>query len=209
MLGAAVAASPLPILVAVLMMAESQRLRGAVALALGWFVSIAVTAVFSIVAANAVPHHSVPTHRRLLAWGDVALGVIVGLLALRTRRRAQRDPQAGAPKWLNRVGTMPTLTAFGLGLFIPPTVIALAAGSEIAGAHVAARAAALGVALFAVIGSIGVCVPIAFAVAQPARSAARLARWQAWLEAHWQQVLVVLLAVVAVYLVLKGAVALR
>jgi len=40
---------------------------------------------------------------------------------------------------------------------------------------------------------------------QPKRSAQRLLVAQRWLEAHWQQVLMMLFAVISLYLVAKGA----
>lgn len=204
MYGLVVACSPLPVLVAVLMIAESRRLRSAVALGAGWFVSIACTAVAGFVAAAAVPHENLSSHRRLLGFGDLALGIVVAALALRTAARVRRDPHAGAPSWLGRVGSMAAVPAFALGVFIPPSVIALAAGNALAAQHSGASAVVAGLVVFSVVGSVGVSAPTIAIAVQPGRAEDRLTRWRSWLAAHWQQVLAVLLACVSVYLVAKG-----
>ena len=64
------------------------------------------------------------------------------------------------------------------------------------------------VVVYAAIGSILQFTPVLIVAGQPKRSAQRLLRAQRWLEAHWQQVLTGLFAVISVYLLAKGAYAL-
>ncbi len=137
---------------------------------------------------------------------DIVAGVVLALLAVRTRRRAQRDPDAGLPSWISRVGSMSTVFAFALGAFLPPYVLAVAAGNEIVRQGLEGDAAWLEAAVFVVAACIGVTAPIVIVVASPGGAEARLATWRHWLERHWQTVVSVILVVAGVYLVVKGVV---
>jgi hypothetical protein len=126
-LGVATTASPLFLLVSVLMLAQSQRLREATALAVGWFLSIGACAAAVLLLGSALPTEDGHPNHHLMGAIDLALGVVLAGLAVRLRRRYRRDPQAAVPKWLDRVGSMSVIVACGLGMFLPPTVLSFAA----------------------------------------------------------------------------------
>lgn len=205
LLGLATTASPLFLLVSVLMMAQSRRLREATALAVGWFISIGFCAAAVLVLGSALPQENGQPSTPWLGLIDLALGVLLGVLAVRAHRRHRRDPQAAVPKWLDRVGSMSIIVACGLGMFLPPTVLAFAAGNEIVQQHVSVRAEWTLVLVYAAIGSLLQFSPVVLVAMQPKKSEQRLGDWQEWLQEHWQQVLVVLFAVIALYLFSKGA----
>lgn len=207
LLGLATTASPLFLLVSVLMLAQSQRLREALAMAVGWLLSIGVSAGAVVLLGSAIPADPT-TKPRLLGGLDLLFAVLLGLLALRTHRRFRRDPQAAVPGWLSRVGNMSIIVSCGLGMFLPPTVISFAAGNEIAQQHVSAGTAWVLVVVYALIGSLLQFAPVVLVAAQPQRSAQRLQTWQGWLERHWQQVLSLLFAALSLYLLAKGSFAL-
>ncbi len=203
-LGVATSVSPLFLLVSTLMLAQSQRLREATALAIGWFLSIGFCAATVLVLGSALPESGGKPNGRLLGVIDLLLGLVLAALALRLRRRYRRDPQAAVPKWLDRVGNMSVFVACGLGMFLPATVLSFAAGNEIVKQHVSVRAEWFLVIAYAAIGSILQFTPVLVVAAQPKRSAERLLVAQGWLEVHWQQVLMILFAVISLYLVAKG-----
>lgn len=204
LLGFATTASPLFLLVSVLMLAKSQQLRGATALAVGWFLSIGFCAATVLLVGSALPQEGGHPNGRLLGGIDLVLGLALAALTVRLRRRHRRDPQAAVPRWLDRVGNMSVFVACGLGMFLPPTVLSFAAGNEIVQQHVSVRAEWALVVVYAAIGSILQFTPVVIVAAQPRRSAERLLRAQRWLEVHWQQVLMVLFAVISALLVVKG-----
>ena len=203
-LGLATTVSPLFLLVSTLMLAQSQRLREATALAIGWFLSIGFCAATVLLVGSALPEEGGHPNGRLLGGIDLLLGLVLAALALRFHRRYRRDPQAAVPKWLDRVGNMSVFVACGLGMFLPATVLSFAAGNEIVKQQVSVRAEWFLVVAYAAIGSILQFTPVVIVAAQPKRSAARILVAQRWLEVHWQQVLVVLFAVISAYLVAKG-----
>lgn len=205
LLGLATTASPLFLLVSVLMIAQSQRLREAIALAIGWFLSIGACAAGVLLLGSALPTEGGHPNHHVMGAIDLALGIALAGLALRFRRRYQRDPQAAVPRWLDRVGNMSVVVACGLGMFLPPTVLSFAAGNEIVQQHVSVREEWILVLVYAAIGSIVQFLPVLVVAGQPGRSAQRLRVAQTWLESHWQQVLVGLFAVISLYLMGKGA----
>ena len=150
--------SPLPVLAEVLSMTESGRVRPAVALALGYALALAVIAVAAVVVGSQATSGS--TASTTTAIVDLIAGVLLLLGALRTRSRSRHDPDAGLPKWISRVGSMSTVFAFALGAFLPPYVVALAAGNEIVREGLSGGMAWAQAAVFVVVACIGVVTPI-------------------------------------------------
>ncbi len=204
-LGLIVAVSPLPVLAEVLSMAESGRVRPAVALALGYATALGAIAVAAVAVGDraSASASGASTATALL---DVVAGLALVVVAHRTRRRAQRDPAAGLPGWISRVGSMSVVPAFALGVFLPPYVVAVAAGNEIVRQGLSGDLAWVQAAMFVAVACLGVVTPIVVVVTSPAGADARLASWRRWLERHWQGVASVILVVAGAYLATKGVV---
>jgi hypothetical protein len=207
-LGLATTISPLFIIAAVVMMSESEKVRTSWAAAFGWIVSIGVSCA-ALVVLGGVVHDSGSAHRKHWWLGaiDVAIGLVVGFFALRELRRSRSKSPKDLPKWMNRVGTMSVVAAFGLGLFLPANVLAYAVGSEIVQQHFHGAEKWVAVGLYAVIGSLLEFLPVLFLTARPKSRGRLLSIWHRWLDNHWQQVLVVLFGVVSVFLIVKGVIA--
>ena len=207
-LGIATTISPLFVIAAVLMMSESEKVRTAWAAAFGWAVSIGVCCAAMVVLGGAV-HDSGSGHRKHWWLGaiDLTVGLVVAYVAVRELRRSRSNSDRDLPKWMNRVGTMSVVTAFGLGLFLPANVLAYAAGSEIVQQHFHGAEKWVAVALYVAIGSMLELLPVLYLTVRPKSRERLLSTWHRWLDNHWQQVLVVLFGVVSVFLIVKGAIA--
>lgn len=185
-------------------MTESGRVRSAAALAVGYAVALGVIAVAAVLLGSSLDATS--TTSRATALVDLFGGLLLVGVSFRIRARARRDPDAGLPGWIERVGSMGVVFAFCLGAFLPPYVIAVAAGNEIVREGLAGGLAWRQAAVFVVFACIGVATPIVVVVASPSGSQARLAAWKGWLERHWQTVVAILLLVAGLYLAVKGVV---
>ena len=207
-LGIATTISPLFVIAAVLMMSESEKVRTSWAAAVGWAVSIGVSCVAMVVLGGVV-HDSGTGHRKHWWLGaiDLALGLVLGYLALRELRRSRSKSPKDLPKWMNRVGTMSLITAFGLGLFLPANVLAYAAGSEIVQQHFHGAEKWVAVVLYVLTGSLLEVMPVLYLTVRPKNRERLLRTWHRWLDSHWQQVLVGLFSAVSVFLMVKGVVA--
>jgi len=208
LLGLATTISPLFIIAAVVMMSESEKVRTSWAAAVGWAVSIGTSCVAMVVLGGMV--HDAGTHHRKHWWLgaiDLALGLVMGFFALRELRRSRSKSPKDLPKWMNRVGTMSIIAAFGLGLFLPANVLAYAAGSEIVQQHFHGAEKWVAVVLYVLVGSLLEVMPVLYLTVRPKSRERLLSSWHRWLDNHWQQVLVVLFGVVSMFLIVKGTIA--
>jgi threonine/homoserine/homoserine lactone efflux protein len=199
--------SPLFLLAAVIMMSTSQKVRTAWAAAIGWFVSIGACALVMVIVGGAVSGTKSHHHHWWMGVLDVLFGLFVGYLAYRSWRRAHVEHGKALPKWMDRVGSMSVIFAIGLGMFLPPTVLAFAAGNEINQQHVSDRTKWTAVFIYAAIGTLVEIVPILWLTLQPSRREHRLSEWNSWLDEHWQEVIAGLFGVISIFLVVKGGVA--
>lgn len=205
LLSIAVAIEPLPVLAGVLFLTAERGRPKAVAFFLGWLLALGVCATATIVVASQVSTPKGSTSSTVSSVLDLVLGLVLAVWAYRQRPR--RDPataSSATPGWMARLDTMRPVVAFGLGLFLPPYVIAVAIGNDVVQQGAPTGRMVASVLIYATIASLGVLVPILITVVQPERSGAVLSRWRAWLEVHWPVVLCWLLAVLAVYLIAKG-----
>lgn len=99
--------------------------------------------------------------------------------------------------------------AFGLGVALivlnaKDGSLTVAAGAKLAHAELTVPAAAVCVAVFALVASATVIVPIVADLTLGDRATPILHRWHAWLERHGSTAVIVILALVVVVLVAQG-----
>lgn len=208
LLAIATSLSPLFVLTSVVMMSSTSKVHNSWAAVVGWMVSIGVSAAaIMLIGAAVIGNRSIPNTRWMGAL-DVVLAALLAGLALREWRRFRADPDSAMPKWFHRVGTMSLPFAFGIGVFLPPTILAYAAGNEIAQQHISSDGRWVALGLYIIIGSLIEALPVLWFTLRPSRRASTLPRWNAWLSGHWQEVVAVLFAGLSVFLLFKGAVVL-
>ena len=195
--------SPLAVLASVLLLTVERGTAKAAAYAVGWVVATSLVGVATIAVdswAEMPPGNSASTAS---AWLDVALGVILVVLAI--RRRVRGASGTTEPSWMRKLDSMSPVVALGFGLFMPPYVLAVAGANNIVRSSQSdgTSSVVLAVVVFTIVASVGVLVPLALAVFS-SRSDEVLARWRTWLMANWPRLVVWLLAAIGVYLVVKG-----
>jgi len=87
-------------------------------------------------------------------------------------------------------------------------MFAIAAGAHIVGTHPGTATAIAAMLVFLLVGTSTVYTPIVLTQVVPERSGPARARMRDWLAGNWHEVGAVLLVVVGVLLIVKGAVAL-
>ena len=131
------------------------------------------------------------------AWiGVLDAAVGAAFLAVAAKLWLQPRPP-GAPPWLDVIDRFTPVRAASLGAFLSganPKVFALSLGAalSLADAQASLLVSVATVALFTVIGAVGVAVPTAAYVALPGHGAAPLAAFRDWLARHERTVLIVL-----------------
>lgn len=196
----------MPILAVVLMlMSEHGHGRAnALALLIGWAVTLAV--VVGGVAALGIGGDADSGHGRGVAIAQLALAaILVVVIAVEWRGRRGRD----APRWMDAIADFGPARALALGVALvvlnaKDGALAVAAGARLSEAHPSLGAGAVRVAVFVVVASATVIVPVVVDLALGDRAAPVLARWRDGLRRHGSTAVIATLAVVVAVLAIQG-----
>jgi hypothetical protein len=207
-LGLAVAfTSPVSVVTVIVLLGMPAGRRRAIAFLCGWLVALAVIGaimVFVLHGQDFASRSSTPS--RAASALEIVLGSLLLIWAVIAYRR--REPSSGGdstPKWLARIQDTHWLIAAAVGAVMLSYGLSLAAASEILKANVSRLDAGVALAVFALTSMITVAAPIVAVLIAPERSAQRLDTWKAWLLGNSRAVALVVLMLVAVVLIVRGA----
>lgn len=185
--GAAVALSPLPVILVVVMLGSVRGPAPAAAFLLGWMLGLAVlgAAVLLLAGAEGASEAQAPAD-----WVSALKGALgAALLVLAARQWRARDAEGGDPElpaWVAKVDAFGPARAAGTAVLfaaVKPKNLILTIGACAAiaetGASTASQAAAL--AVFVLIASAGLLVPFAIHVLAGDRAAKILADLREWM----------------------------
>ena len=200
--------SPLPITPAILLL-MTPRARGNGPAYLVAFV-VALTALVLVAVGLGGLSDPEPADEQGIGWIQVVTGAVFLVMAV---FKWVRRPRAGdvkePPAWMAALGTYTPRQSARLGALLAAAnpkilVMALAAGAEIALLAEGASTTAAGVALFVVVGSIGVALPVLGHAVLGERANASLERGRLWLERNATALSVGVLVLLGVLLLLDG-----
>lgn len=181
--------------------------------ALGWLLGIAVVGTVVIVLADVIVLPS--GNLSWFGYVKVAIGLVLIVLAgrrWRGRPRAGEDPPV--PGWLASVDSMGAGRAFGLALLLAglnPKNLALVVAGAVTIAETTAVPAqqAVALAVFTVIGSIGVAAPPVLTLVLGDRAGPLLRSVDDWMTRQSTVIVAAVLLVLGVVLIVNGVTALR
>ncbi|MGZ4638771.1 MAG: GAP family protein [Actinomycetes bacterium] len=205
----ATALSPLPLVVLLVVLVTPRAVPNGFAFAAGWAGALVLVGGLTL---------SLAGSRAGLDEGSLgvaALEVVVGLavLMLAGRQWARRLPVGSPPAvpgWLQVADTWRSGRAFGMGALLVvanPKNLALAiaaAGAVATTSAGSSREQTQGLAAFAILGSVGVGVPLAIRLAMGSRANRWLGRWRAVLVTHGATVAAAVLGVLGAALLARG-----
>jgi Sap, sulfolipid-1-addressing protein len=202
-----IAISPLPIIVAIVVMFSRRAVVNAAAFLLGWAVGVVgVLLVASAVADTATDGG--PSDGQ--ATVQVVLGLLFLLLAVRQwRSRPAPGTTPEPPKILSKVADMGPGLALALGLLftVPnPKNVALliSAGAQLGEEGLSGGETAVVVVVFLLLTMIGVAAPLVMTLVMGDRAQATLRGWQDWLAHNNSTVMIVLFTVLAAKMLGSG-----
>lgn len=205
-LAVVVAISPVAIIAVVLMLVTPQAGTNGPALVVGWLVGLLVVgAIVLLVAPDAMSESSDPA-----TWVSVLkllLGATLVLLALNEWLGRPRDGEAApTPKWMASIDTFSGPKALGAGAVLAGAspknfLLAVAAAAVIAETAIPRGEQAATYLVFALIGTLGVAVPVVIYFAMGDRAAPLLDRLKNWMTHNNAVIMSVLLVVIGVKLV--------
>lgn len=204
-----IAANPPAVIAVVLMLSADASGKGAASFLGGWLVGLSIVAIAAMLVGDAVGADS---QSSMAATAFKAL-IAAGLLAAAATKWLRRDTSGDVermPAWMRSVADLPAGRSFGLAAAyagLNPKTLAL----NIAGAIIIAEtidgvaAQAVWLALFIVLSSITLVVPLVVVIAVPDRSQGVLAKMQRWLIVYADTIAAVVLGVLGVAVAVSAA----
>ena len=206
-LAVGVALSPVAIIAVVLMLTTERARVNGPAFVLGWLIGLAVIGTIVLAIAKPADASSSGEPATWVSWLKIALGVLLLLVALRQfRSRPRGEEQAALPKWMGAIDEFKPGAALGAGALLtalnPKNLLLTVGGAAaIAQAGISIGQQAIAFLVFAVIGAIGVAVPVVIYFAMGERSADLLAKLKDWMGQHNAVIMTVLCLIIGVKLI--------
>ena len=200
-----IAISPIPIIAAILMLFSARATSTSTGFLLGWILGIVVaTAVFTALAGT-LKTGGEPS--AVASWIKIGLGVLLLLVGIRQWRG--RGGQHDAPKWMAAIDDFTFPKALGLGFLLSGVnpknlIIAAGAGLIIGSGGMGGGGDAAAIALFTVIASSTVAIPVLAHLVTAERMTRPLESLRKWLQDNNATVMATMILVIGVVLVGKG-----
>src|SRR5215467_2300859 len=191
LIGVAVALDPLPLTAFLVVLPSKRGVRKGAAFVFGWLVSLAIVVVVTILATGNNPPRpaTVPSLAALAV--KIVLGVILVRIAVRhIRARGRPKPPKKPPKWQASVDSMSPWFALALAPTLQPWVLIGAGAATVMEAKLSSWGSFLVLGLYCVLASASYLAMETYAVFRPDQSQALLARFQAWIDDHTDQVII-------------------
>ncbi len=206
-LAVGVALSPIPIVAVVLMLATPRGRVNGPAFVLGWLFALAVvgTVVLLVAGGAGASNHGQP--KTWVSILKLILGAATVLLAVHQwHGRPRGDAQPGLPDWMQQIDSFTPLKSVGLAALLAgpnPKNLMLtgAAAAAVAGAGISAGKQAIVLAIFVIIATVGVGIPLGIYYALGARSKKLLDDLRGWMIHNNQVIMSVLCLLIGAKLI--------
>lgn len=200
-----IAASPFPIIPAILLLFTARARATSSSFLLGWVVGILVATGLFAALAEVLDTSDQPAV--WATWARIVLGAV--LVVLGVRQWLGRGAKESAPRWMQSLADATPATALRLGLVLSaanPKILLLTAagGLAIGSSELDAAGVALAVALFTVVAASTVAIPVLLYLVRGERILGPLGVARDWLQANNAAVMAVVIVVIGVLLLVKG-----
>jgi hypothetical protein len=202
-----VALSPVPIIAVVLMLTSRRARVNGPLFVLGWLAGLAVIGAIVLSIAGPAGASSSGSPATWVSWLKVALGLLLLLVAVRQFRARPKDgTQAPLPKWMARIDDVRPLAACGIAALLAgvnPKNLLLAVGgaASIAQTGISGGQQAVAYLVFALVGTLGVGIPVGMYFALGPRADKLLGGLKDWMGEHNAVIMSVLCLVIGVKLI--------
>lgn len=204
-LGLAIAASPFPVVPAILLLFTARPKAAGLGFLTGWVAGILTATVVFVALATVVELADEPPV--WASWVRVVLGV--SLLALGTRQWVRRAAREEVPAWMRSIDAATPRRAVRLGILLSAAnpkvlLLAAAAGLVIGSASLTTTEVVTATGVFTAVASSTVALPLLAYVVAGQRVLAPLGRARVWLQDNSAAVMAVVIWVIGALLVVKG-----
>jgi Sap, sulfolipid-1-addressing protein len=205
-----VAISPIPIIAVILMLLSPKAHTNGPAFLVGWVAGLAAVSVAVSALSGRAGLGSGGGGSVVGSLIKILLGLLlVGLAVREFRNRPRPGQQPQLPGWMRAIDTITGVKALGIALLLsalnPKNLsLTVAAAVSVAQEGLSAAGAASVLALFVVLASLGIAVPVALYFLGGVSAARALDDLRTWLNTNNATVMAVLLLVIGVVLFSKG-----
>src|SRR5512135_2559320 len=205
-----VAISPVPIIAVILMLFSKRARSNGIAFLVGWVLALVVVGSIVLILANLGRISAGGTPSTLAYVLKLLLGLLFLLMALRQwRGRPKEGDEPHMPTWMATIDTFTPAKAFGFAALLagvnPKNLgLTLAAALSIAQANVSGAESWIVLAVFVIIASFTVAVPVLYYLFAGRSAEKALTSWKAWLVADNATVMFILLLILGMVLVGQG-----
>ncbi|SDJ41879.1 Sap, sulfolipid-1-addressing protein [Frankineae bacterium MT45] len=204
---AGVAVSPLPIVAIILLLATPKgRVTGSL-FALGWVVGLAALGGVVLALAGPADASTDGGPAKWTGWLELILGLLLLLFAVKQwRERPDAGAEPPTPSWMASLDTLTPVKSLGLGALLATVnpkngTLTIAAAASIAATGAAAGAQLVAIAIFVVIGSVGVLAPLAVYLFAGQSAVTTLEGWRHWFIHNNAAIMAVLFLVIGLKLI--------
>lgn len=196
-----VALSPLAIVAVITMLATTHGRVNAAAFVFGWLAGLAVIGAVVLLLASAADASKSGEPADWVGWGKLALGLaLLAFSASEWRSRPPDGTEVDTPKWMSDLETFTPTRAAAVGLGFTAAnpknlLFVLAGAATIAGTGISASHQVIAFAVFAVVATIGVGMPVVLYAIRGDRVRSLLGQLRAWMAQNGAAVLATLFLV--------------
>lgn len=201
-----VAISPVPIIAVVLMLVTPRARSNGPAFVVGWLLGLSIVGtIVLLVAPDGTSDSGGPA--TWVSTLKLVLGVLLLLLALKQwHSRPHEGEQAPTPKWMGAIDGFTAPKALGAGAVLSGAnpknlLLTLGAAAAIVQTGISGGEQAAAYAVFAVLATVGVAVPVVIYFALGDQAGALLEGLKTWLAKNNAVIMAVLLLVIGVKLI--------
>jgi Sap, sulfolipid-1-addressing protein len=206
-LAVGIALSPIPIIAVVLMLTSRRAKVNGPVFVLGWLIGLGVVGAIVLSIAGPAGASKSGNPATWVSWVKIVLGVLLLLVAVRQfrgRPRGGEEPQM--PKWMASIDKTTPVAALGLAALLSGAnpknlLLAVSGGAAIAQTGIAGGQQAIAYLVFALIGTLGVGVPVVIYFALGKRSEKLLGELKDWMSQHNAVIMTVLCLIIATKLI--------
>ena len=209
-LAVGVAISPIPIIAVVLMLSTPKGKGNGLSFLLGWLLGLGLVGVIVLLVADPAGASEDGGPATWVGWLVLVLGLVAVLIGIRSwRGRPRGDEEPPMPKWMAAIDQFTPGKSVGLGFLLAALnpknlTLTLAAAASIAASGLSSTDAYIVLAVFVLIGTIGLAIPIGIYFLGGDTAAQTLADLRHWLAINNATIMAVLMVVIGAKLVGSG-----
>jgi len=202
-----IALSPLPIIAVVLMLTSQRAKVNGPAFVLGWLIGLGVVGAIVLALAGKGGAGTSGSPATWVSWVKIAIGILLLLVAARQfRSRPKGGEESQMPKWMASMDNTTPIAAVGLAAALagvnPKNLLLNVSGAAaIAQTGIPGAQQAVAYLVFALIGTLGVGIPVGIYFAMGKRSEKLLGGLKNWMSAHNAVIMTVLCLIIAAKLI--------